>query len=162
MGISNTIDHKLPAINVWSLAKSGAVAAFSPMVENVIRWKMADWEITLDMGLSDRLMAMRNEKKPNETGGILFGLVDIPDKKIRLVDASPAPPDSTEKRTEFIRGMHGVKEDIDRVFRVTGGQIRYVGIHIRRTLLPAGARRTIGSWTGWLRSWASMNFLRLC
>jgi integrative and conjugative element protein (TIGR02256 family) len=127
MGISNTIDQKLPAINVWSLAKSGAVAAFSPMVENVIRWKMADWEITLDMGLSDRLMAMRNEKKPNETGGILFGLVDIPDKKIHLVDASPAPPDSTEKRTEFVRGMHGVKEDIDRVFRVTGGQIRYVG-----------------------------------
>ena len=71
--------------------------------------------------------AMRRAKLPDETGGILFGLVDIPEKRIHLVDASPAPPDSIESPAGFIRGMQGVKQNIDRVFRVSGGQVRYVG-----------------------------------
>ena len=127
MGISGTIDNDAGAITVWSLAPSGAVTTFSPATEPVIRWRSGEWEIAIDRGLQERMNAMRRAKLPNETGGILLGLVDIPAKHIHLVEASQAPPDSEESPAGFVRGMQGVKENIERVSRVSGSQVRYVG-----------------------------------
>ena len=85
------------------------------------------WKIAVDTGLLRRIYEMREARVPVETGGLLFGLVDIPAKRIHLVDASPAPPDSVERRSEFVRGVDGVDELMDSVRRRTAGQVRYVG-----------------------------------
>ena len=81
----------------------------------------------MDAGLAARIRAMRNFRLPSETGGMLFGLVDIPAKSIHLVDASPAPPDSMERLGSFIRGTQGVEALMEAVFRKTAGQVSYVG-----------------------------------
>ena len=70
---------------------------------------------------------MRKARLPAETGGLLLGLVDIPAKRIHLVDASPAPPDSVEQHSEFVRGVEGVDELMDSVRQRTAGQVRYIG-----------------------------------
>jgi Prokaryotic homologs of the JAB domain len=70
---------------------------------------------------------MRAARAPLETGGVLFGLVDIPTRSIHLVDASPAPPDSVEARDGFQRGLQGVDELLESVRHKTARQVRYIG-----------------------------------
>jgi integrative and conjugative element protein (TIGR02256 family) len=96
-------------------------------LERVWRYEAHGWIITIDAGLVQRIHAMRDARLPVETGGILFGAIDIPARRIHLVDARPAPPDSIEEQTGFVRGMVGVEEAMDEVRRKTAGQIRYIG-----------------------------------
>jgi hypothetical protein len=79
-----------------------------------------------DVGLIRRIYVMRQAKLPRETGGILFGLVDIPTKQIHLVEATSAPSDSIEEPCQIVRGMEGADEMMEDVQRRTAGQIRYV------------------------------------
>jgi hypothetical protein len=125
--LSAVVDQDAGAISVWSLAPSGEVAVDTAPLETVSRYSARGWTVTIDDGLIRRIRDLRQPKLPRETGGILFGLVDIPAKAIHLVDATPAPPGSVEERGEFIRGMGGVDEMIQDVHRRTAGQVRYVG-----------------------------------
>ena len=95
--------------------------------EKVWRYGALGWTITVDAGVATRVRAMRADRLPRETGGVLFGLVDIPAKSIHVVDAAPAPPDSIEETGAFVRGVQGVDENIETVRRRTAGQVRYVG-----------------------------------
>ncbi len=72
-------------------------------------------------------MDMRKNRLPNETGGILFGVVDIPDKSIHLVEASPSPPDSIEESGGYTRGTQGVADLMESMRQRTRGQLGYVG-----------------------------------
>ena len=126
-GVSSAADGTEALISIWALAPNGEVTLDSAAAEQVSRYRAHDWLITIDAGLGTRIRAMRDARLPFETGGILFGLVDIPAKSIHLVDASPAPPDSEERQGSFVRGMQGVEALIQGVRRKTDGQVRYVG-----------------------------------
>jgi hypothetical protein len=126
-GLAATLDDESPAIRIWTLAPDGGVRLDTMMPEPVMRFRAGEWEIAFDEGLVRRLHEMRDARVPSETGGILFGLVDIPAKRIHLVDASAAPPDSDEQPGSFVRGVSGVEELMESVRRGTAGQIRYVG-----------------------------------
>ncbi len=126
-GLGKAADSPAGAMRVWTLWPQGDVAHHAAAPEAVLRYMAHGWTITVDEGLIARVQAMRREKLPAETGGVLFGLADIPAKSIHVVEALPAPPDSIEKPNEFIRGTSGVQEAIDEVRRKTAGQARYVG-----------------------------------
>ena len=104
----------------------GNVAADTVAPEPVIRLRAGALEITLTPAFCAASMRCAKRVLPLETGGILFGLVDISAKRIHLVDASPAPPDSQQRRGEFVRGVEGVEELWMRRPR-SAGQVRYVG-----------------------------------
>ena len=126
-GLAATADAEAAAIRIWTIAPDGAVSVDAAAAEPVMRFRAGGWEIAIDAGLVRRIHEMRDSRIPSETGGILFGLVDIPAKRIHLVDASAAPPDSDEQPGAFVRGVGGVEELMDTVRRRTGGQVRYVG-----------------------------------
>ena len=127
LGLCAALDADTAAICIWTLSPDGSVATEVIAPEPVIRFGAGAWEIAMDSGLLHRIYKMREAIMPAETGGILFGLVDIPAKRIHLVDASKAPPDSVERRSEFVRGVEGVEELMENVRRRTAGQVRYVG-----------------------------------
>jgi integrative and conjugative element protein (TIGR02256 family) len=105
-----------------------------------------------------RIYEMREARVPLETGGILFGLVDIPAKRIHLVHASPAPPDSIEKLSEFVRGVEGVEELIESVRQRTAGQVRYVGEwHSHPPRASARPSATDGRQIDWLAALMGMD-----
>lgn len=126
-GMSKAVDSKDAVISIWSLAPNGRVTFNSATPKSVSRFNAHGWTITIDSGLTEHIHAMRKDRLPNETGGILFGCVDIPNKLIHLVDASAAPPDSEEERSSFKRGTRGVRELIESVESKTLNQVRYVG-----------------------------------
>ena len=127
IGMSKTVDISNAVISIWSLAPSGEVTFDSALPEPVLRYRAHGWTITIDSRLTKHIYAMRNEHLPNETGGILLGRVDIPKKFIHLVVASPAPPDSEERKNGFQRGTEGIQKFIESVAQKTMDQVRYVG-----------------------------------
>jgi hypothetical protein len=126
-GIASAVDGPVGAISVWTLAPTGAVTFDAAPIEPVLSYKAKDWTVTIDAGVVRHIIAMRKARLPRETGGILFGLVDIPSRSIHLVEATPAPPDSIEEPGGFVRGVVGVDKLMEDVRRRTAGQIRYVG-----------------------------------
>ena len=126
-GIGVAVDGPNSAITIWTMTEDGAVTLDSAKPEPVTTYAAHDWTIAIDAGLIQRINAMRDERLPSETGGILFGLVDIPAKRIHLVHATPPPKGSVEERAGFVRGMAGVDDLMEDVRRKTAGQLRYVG-----------------------------------
>ena len=125
--LGKALDGDEAAIGIWSLGSEGSVSFDAAPPEPVARFSALGWEIAMDAGLVRRICEMRQARVPCETGGVLFGLADIPARRIHLVDASSAPPDSIEHVGSFVRGMVGVEELMDGVRQRGGGQVRYVG-----------------------------------
>lgn len=126
-GLGRAADSDEGIIQIWSLGTGGEVQSFSYPAEEVRRFEVDGWGIALDVGLRSRITAMREECLPNETGGILLGVVDIPAQRILLASAAKAPADSVGSPFGFIRGTDGVQQMIERSMAETQGQLRYVG-----------------------------------
>ncbi len=128
MKLGDAVDHPGAVLAVWTLASNGEVTIDTTPPDPATRYLgKNDWKITTDAGLVRQILAMREEKLPVETGGMLFGIVDVPSRSICLVHAAAAPDDSIESIGGFERGVQGVEEYIDGIRRRTSGQVRYVG-----------------------------------
>ena len=126
-GLAKTTDQDSATIRIWSLRESGAVEIHKPIVTPADSFNAGEWTVSIDQGLTGRILRMRTAHLPEETGGVLTGIVDIPAKRIQLVDAAPAPPDSKASASGFERGTSGVQEYLEQMFEKTRGQVRYVG-----------------------------------
>lgn len=125
--LGRAVDQDDALIKVWSLTGNGDVESHGYPADPVVSFAADDWSVVMGAGLIERVRAMRNARLPNETGGVLTGVVDIPAQTIHIVDAAPAPPDSMESPAGFTRGTEGVRDDLDGVFERTRGQVRYIG-----------------------------------
>ena len=121
IGMSKAVDQQNAAILIWSLSSNGEVTSDSTPPKPVSRYRAHGWIITIDSGLIKHIHAMRKARLPNETGGILLGRVDIPNKLIHLIDASPAPSDSNEQKKSFRRGIKGIQELIESAAQKNNG-----------------------------------------
>jgi len=70
---------------------------------------------------------MRKERLPNETGGVLVGHFDRQHRIIYVVDALGSPKDSTEWPALYIRGVRGLRAELERIGKVTLSNLEYVG-----------------------------------
>lgn len=107
-----------------------ATLAVTPIVAKpaaVRRGQIADWTLVIDDDLLALLDALRAEKLPNETGGVLLGVYDMDRRAVYVVDATPSPPDSAEWPVCYVRGCEGLPEQIAKVRSRTAGQVEYIG-----------------------------------
>lgn len=125
--LGKAVDGEDAVLKVWSMKENGALELVEVDPPAVTCFRAGDWRITIDRHLTERILAMRSESLPDETGGVLTGLVDIPEKLIHLADAALAPADSQRSPGQFVRGTNGVRNYLDDVFTRTRGQVRYVG-----------------------------------
>ncbi|MDQ5823411.1 MAG: Mov34/MPN/PAD-1 family protein [Chloroflexota bacterium] len=89
--------------------------------------QVGDWLVCADSALFDKVGMLRDEKLPNETGGVLVGTFDTQRRIIYVVDALRSPDDSVERPTVYIRGWQGLTAQLQRIKSQTGGALRYVG-----------------------------------
>lgn len=126
LGSQSAIDD--PAIVVWSLDPERLeVSRHDVQPRQIYSCVISDWQIVFDEKLVTALSALRAQQLPRETGGVLYGLVDVPKKSIHLLMASPEPSDSEGSISGFVRGSNGVSEEIEAIQKWTLGHIRYVG-----------------------------------
>lgn len=121
------VDSENAAIAVWQAGEDGSVRALRASPSPAVVEKRGDWTIRTDERLLEKARAIRSEKLPNETGGVLIGAFDTQHRIVYVVDALPAPPDSREQPTGFIRGFHGLTKSVERIEKITAGQLTYVG-----------------------------------
>ncbi len=113
-------------VKVFAWQPDGGVTTVSAKPQ-VKKLRIGDWTVSIGHDLENALIDMRRERLPDETGGALLGVIDLEAKRIELVDALPAPPDSTESRVEFTRGIAALRTTVETACSRSLEQIRYVG-----------------------------------
>jgi integrative and conjugative element protein (TIGR02256 family) len=86
-----------------------------------------DWRICWSFRLINELAKQRESHLPNETGGILLGIIDFEHKIIVVSAQIPAPKDSKRRPHYFERGVEGLKEVIQEIEVRSAGHLRYLG-----------------------------------
>jgi hypothetical protein len=115
-------------IKIWRVdPESLAVQSFGTAVYPVRSTVDAGWEVRVDEYLLTQLSDLRRSRLKNETGGILVGTYDMERRIIYIGDIIPSPKDSREYPTAYIRGISGVREQLDEYSRILGGTFTYIG-----------------------------------
>lgn len=115
-------------IRIWVRdPEAGAIRAYEVPVYGERVLSLDDLDLFIDYGVEEKLRALRADAAPRETGGVLLGYYDFNVNAIVVVDALPAPPDSTSGTTSFERGVAGLPEAIREVARRTAGIVQYIG-----------------------------------
>jgi len=115
-------------IRVWSRASdTGVVAVHDVSVAHERSMNFDELELFIDAGLEEKLRAMRLASSPSETGGILLGYYDFNVNSVVIVDALPAPADSTSRPSSFERGVAGLTAAVEDAAKRTAGVVNYLG-----------------------------------
>ena len=112
---------------IWQQQADGSIRRVEVPLSDMVRKEHEDWGFVLDRSLVEHASALRSERLPAETGGVLVGYFDVAHRNVYIVDALPAPHDSEEREDSFIRGCADLCNEIRRIEARTGGQVGYVG-----------------------------------
>ena len=157
-GLSQALLKDEGTLRVWTVFDNGATTVHSPDIGNIRTVSCLGWTITLPQKLEERILQMRRSQLPAETGGVLFGIVDLVKSRIDIVEAWGAPPGSQGSETEFIRGTKGLRQGVEKAIARTLEQVRYVGewhSHPRRARTTPSDKDLLQ--LGWLASTLSMD-----
>ncbi|MBW4473969.1 MAG: Mov34/MPN/PAD-1 family protein [Stenomitos rutilans HA7619-LM2] len=113
---------------IWrSNLQNGEVKALNLLVTPGIEIQLGDWCVRWNKGLLDELVTQRSGSLPDETGGVLVGIVDFEHRKVVVAADIPAPPDSVKRPHYFERGVTGLNDTLVETARKSAGQLRYIG-----------------------------------
>lgn len=114
-------------IKIWRAQADLTVAADVIEVSSYAEVAVSSWTIVVSHQLLQEIVALRQARLPNETGGVLVGIFDTQYRRVYIVDLILSPADSQESPTGYIRGVEGVPEELQRIGECTGRQVGYVG-----------------------------------
>jgi integrative and conjugative element protein (TIGR02256 family) len=126
--ISSVIITNKAAITIKTMAHDGSVSCVrvdpSPLQQYVT---VGEWTTRVSGDVVDTLRDYRTSAHPDETGGVLLGIVDHSRKRIEVVVGLPASLDSAGTPNSFERGVHDLRAAIDHTRSITMDQIVYIG-----------------------------------
>jgi Prokaryotic E2 family A/Prokaryotic homologs of the JAB domain/ThiF family len=126
--IQKIVDNPIGEIVIFEhLELSNEVKTYQYEVRQEISIPRDNFVVAYDEGLVEKLMEMRLENLPNETGGSLLGYHDFNIGRIVIVDALPAPTDSISDSKSFTRGVEGQVELLKDIDNKTAGIVGYIG-----------------------------------
>lgn len=117
-----------PSIILWEWSDTSlSLAHHHVPVHEVAVTQKNGWTIRASSHVGNLMRYYRRRRLPNETGGVLLGKIDYEGRTVYVATALPSPPDSVEWPTVYIRGVQGLREKVEAITRVTGGELSYVG-----------------------------------
>jgi integrative and conjugative element protein (TIGR02256 family) len=122
------VGEKTASANLWRLdPTTGLVVPFALSLSQVQRFTNEGMRLSVSEDVVVTMRQLRAERAPNETGGILVGSFDLARNIVHVVAALPAPPDSRQSPTYFIRGARNLRPTMDILAKRSAGQLHYVG-----------------------------------
>lgn len=113
---------------LWSLdAETGTVLRTNLGTSPMRLSAVGEWTVAISERLVEDLACERMRHVPRETGGLLIGRFDHLYKRVYVVGYLPAPPDSISWPSGFIRGVQGIRAELDNVTARTANALEYVG-----------------------------------
>jgi len=85
------------------------------------------WEVRLMEGISKKLFSSCNSRSPKETGGVMIGIANYKTKVIHVFDIITEPQGSFGTTSRFLRGTKGLPSEIDKIKKLTGDVVGYIG-----------------------------------
>lgn len=126
--VRGIIDETSALASIWRLDNaSQAIVRFDLPISSYRKCSAGDWSLHWSHSLMAEIAAMRSTDLPNETGGVLLGMVDFDLQRIFVCSMIEPPPDSTKRPHYFERGRTGLAERLTDVDAKTAGHLRYVG-----------------------------------
>lgn len=126
-GISDCLRDDDASIRIWTTTDEGEVKLVRRAAAQVTSRQFGSWTLRYDAGVLQTLREYRACRLPNETGGILLGMIDVSRRSIHVAHAMPEPEDSQGSVTGFERGVLGLAATVADVAEKSLHQIRYVG-----------------------------------
>jgi hypothetical protein len=126
--LRKSIEQKFPSIAVFRADPNSFIV--SKFIFEPARFRkktVSDWTLYISELVSAKMKSLRKERLPNETGGILIGNFDRQRQIIYVIDALPSPKDSTERPYLYIRGVRGLRPNVERIKNMTLSSLDYVG-----------------------------------
>jgi integrative and conjugative element protein (TIGR02256 family) len=147
--LRQSLESEGARISLWHSADDGSVRNVSIEPSPLLLARKRSWTVCSDYLFLDQARDLRSDHLPNETGGVLIGAFDMQYRTVYVVDALPAPLDSSEEPTGFVRGRHGLTEVVEAIEQITNGQLTYVGewhSHPGRGVRPSNFDRKLFQW----------------
>ncbi len=115
-------------ICIWDHQENtGGIVPYDIPVFQSVSASIGGWKVIWDNGLIDGAKKYRAEALPNETGGILFGIIDQKDKTISVVKACLPPKNSESTPSNFKRAAYYSTEILSECHERTAGIVTYIG-----------------------------------
>ncbi|WP_313057286.1 Mov34/MPN/PAD-1 family protein [Stutzerimonas nitrititolerans] len=126
--LAQLLDEGDASLRVWRLEPdSGSVDVVVIAVHKVSRFQTGDARLAVSDEVVQTMRMHRAQAGPNETGGVLLGTFDLVRNVVHIVAALPAPPDSKQAPTYFIRGIKDLKPLIEQLGEASAGRLHYIG-----------------------------------
>ncbi|MCB1688792.1 MAG: Mov34/MPN/PAD-1 family protein, partial [Halioglobus sp.] len=126
--IRNGLSEEHARISIWDYQdESGGIIPHTVEVFPSHSQILGEWEACWDDGFLKSAIDLRASSLPNETGGIVFGVIDQKERTITLVKACSAPTDSESTHTGFTRAAYESTGVLDECHRRTSDVVTYVG-----------------------------------
>lgn len=115
-------------VNIWCGSDDWeTINHISECVPDFLTVKVADWVINVSSQVLERIVEIKLDISPKETGGIVVGAWDKVRKVGYVVGVFDAPADSRHSELSFVRGFVGVYKTITNLESLTLGNLTYVG-----------------------------------
>jgi integrative and conjugative element protein (TIGR02256 family) len=113
---------------IWRLDPgTAAISYVSLAIAPVQRREAGGWRVSVTEEALQSMARLRLAALPQETGGVLIGSFDLTRRVLHIVTALPAPADSTQNPTYFVRGTENLKQEVARLAGASMGILGYLG-----------------------------------
>lgn len=126
-GIRKVLEQDAASIAVWTTDPDFNTQVFRKDPAPVVEREIGDWRLVTDDAFLSSVRSERHRKLPRETGGVLLGSWDLVRGIVYVVASIPAPDDSEEWPTSYIRGARGLDAAVRAATMRSGSQLQYIG-----------------------------------
>ena len=126
----STVDESV--LTMWRMQpESGEVHRCKLDITEWMEIKQGNNTVYISKAVYNEMCELRIQKidmpKPVETGGSFIGTYDRDRHILYVVYMIAAPNDSVATETSYIRGVKGLAEEVERIKKLTGYQMMYIG-----------------------------------